>query len=112
MNEAQNEQQIREVVATWMRATTAGDLAQVLSLMAEDVVFLLEFPFRGAARRRAIRSRIRDSIQPQTPCLASEATRAQAPTIAKNSSSARIFVPSLRAFSACDDFDLRSAMTR
>lgn len=41
MSEAQDEQQIREVIATWIRATAAGDLSQVLNLMAEDVVFLL-----------------------------------------------------------------------
>jgi uncharacterized protein (TIGR02246 family) len=36
-----DEQQIREVIATWMRATAAGDLAQILKLMDEDVVFLV-----------------------------------------------------------------------
>jgi uncharacterized protein (TIGR02246 family) len=35
-----DERQIREVVATWMAATSTGDLATVLSLMADDVVFL------------------------------------------------------------------------
>lgn len=35
-----DERQIRQVVATWMAATKAGDLDAVLSLMAEDVVFL------------------------------------------------------------------------
>jgi uncharacterized protein (TIGR02246 family) len=32
---------IRELVAAWMAATKAGDLAKVLSLMADDVVFLV-----------------------------------------------------------------------
>ena len=36
-----DEQEIRQLVATWMTATKAGDLETVLSLMAEDVVFLL-----------------------------------------------------------------------
>ena len=36
-----DEQQIRELVATWMSATKAGDLATVLSLMTDDVVFLV-----------------------------------------------------------------------
>ena len=36
-----DEKEIRELVATWMAATKAGDLETVLSLMAEDVVFLL-----------------------------------------------------------------------
>jgi uncharacterized protein (TIGR02246 family) len=35
-----DERQIRQVVATWMAATRTGDLDTVLSLMAEDVVFL------------------------------------------------------------------------
>jgi uncharacterized protein (TIGR02246 family) len=35
-----DEQAIRDLVATWMRATLAGDLSQVLKLMADDVVFL------------------------------------------------------------------------
>ncbi len=36
-----DEQGIRNLVATWMAATKAGDIEKVLSLMAEDVVFLL-----------------------------------------------------------------------
>ena len=32
--------QIRDLVATWMRATREGDLPTVLDLMCEDVVFL------------------------------------------------------------------------
>src|SRR5260370_17798980 len=49
MNEAHHHQQTPEVISTWMRATTAGDLEQVLDLMAEDVVFLLSGrpPMRG-----------------------------------------------------------------
>lgn len=34
-----DEQAIRDVVETWMRATQSGDTATVLSLMTEDVVF-------------------------------------------------------------------------
>ena len=47
MNE--DEKKIREVIATWMRATAEGDLERVLSLMAEDVVFLIagQPPMRG-----------------------------------------------------------------
>lgn len=46
---ASDEQQIRDLVATWIGATTAGDLETVLGLMAEDVVFLLpgQPPMRG-----------------------------------------------------------------
>ena len=36
-----DEQEIRELVATWMAATKAGDKETVLNLMADDVVFLL-----------------------------------------------------------------------
>src|SRR2546429_5300569 len=50
MNEDQEKQKIREVIATWMRATAEGDLERVLSLMAEDVVFLL--PGQAPMRKR------------------------------------------------------------
>jgi uncharacterized protein (TIGR02246 family) len=36
-----DEQAIRQLTATWIAATKAGDLETVLSLMAEDVVFLV-----------------------------------------------------------------------
>ena len=36
-----DEQEIRQLVATWMTATKAGDIETVLGLMADDVVFLL-----------------------------------------------------------------------
>lgn len=36
-----DEQQIRDLVATWMSATKAGDLDTVLGLMTDDVVFLV-----------------------------------------------------------------------
>jgi uncharacterized protein (TIGR02246 family) len=35
------ERAIRELIATWMRATAHGDLQTLLTLMAEDVVFLV-----------------------------------------------------------------------
>ena len=34
-----DERAIRELVATWMEASRAGDTAKVLSLMADDVIF-------------------------------------------------------------------------
>jgi len=40
MNKAKDENEIREVIATWLKATAAEDLETVLGLMAEDVVFL------------------------------------------------------------------------
>jgi uncharacterized protein (TIGR02246 family) len=61
MSEDQEKEKIREVIAEWMRATAEGDLERVLSLMAEDVVFLLggRPPMRGrdvfaAASRSAV----------------------------------------------------------
>lgn len=36
-----DEEQIRTLVQTWQSATKAGDIATVLSLMVEDVVFLV-----------------------------------------------------------------------
>ena len=36
-----DERKIRELVERWMAATKSGDLATVLSLMAEDVVFMV-----------------------------------------------------------------------
>jgi uncharacterized protein (TIGR02246 family) len=35
-----DKQEIRQLVATWMAATKAGDVETVLGLMSEDVVFL------------------------------------------------------------------------
>lgn len=37
----EDEQAIRDVVATWMRASRSGDTATVLSLMTQDVVFMV-----------------------------------------------------------------------
>ena len=36
-----DEAEIRELVATWMAATKAGDAQAVLDLMTEDAVFLV-----------------------------------------------------------------------
>jgi uncharacterized protein (TIGR02246 family) len=35
-----DERQIRELVATWMAASAAGDLPTVLALMADDMMFM------------------------------------------------------------------------
>ena len=42
---------IRQLVATWLSASKAGDTSKVLTLMAEDVVFLTpgQPPMRGKA---------------------------------------------------------------
>jgi uncharacterized protein (TIGR02246 family) len=46
-----DEQAIRQLVATWQSATNAGDTAKVLGLMADDVIFLVPGrpPMRGKA---------------------------------------------------------------
>ena len=46
-----DEQAIREVVSTWLRASKAGDSETVLSLMTDDAVFLVPGhpPMRGKA---------------------------------------------------------------
>ena len=36
-----DEQEIRQLVSTWMTASKAGDVETVLSLIADDAVFLL-----------------------------------------------------------------------
>lgn len=47
-----DEDAIRQVIATWLRASTAGDTETVLGLMTEDVVFLRPGaePMRGRAQ--------------------------------------------------------------
>ncbi|WP_292617565.1 SgcJ/EcaC family oxidoreductase [Nitrobacter sp. 62-23] len=37
----EDERAIRQIVATWMQASQSGDTAAVLSLMTEDVVFMV-----------------------------------------------------------------------
>lgn len=60
MSTQSDEQQIRELVSTWMTATKAGDVEKVLSLMSDDVVFLIpgqpvmrKAGFAAAARAQA-----------------------------------------------------------
>jgi uncharacterized protein (TIGR02246 family) len=46
-----DEQEIRDLVANWLSASKVGDMEKVLSLMADDVVFLVAGhpPMRGKA---------------------------------------------------------------
>ena len=46
-----DEKAIRQLIATWVDASKAGDTEKVLSLMADDVVFLVpgQPPMRGKA---------------------------------------------------------------
>ena len=50
-----DERSIRNLVETWMRASTAGDANTVLSLMADDVIFMVpgREPFGKDAFRAA-----------------------------------------------------------
>ena len=45
-----DEEQIRQLVSTWMDATKAGDVETVLSLMSDDVIFLA--PGRDPMRKK------------------------------------------------------------
>ena len=71
MNEEKEKQKIRELIDTWMQATKEGDLDRVLSLMAEDVVFLLpgQQPMRGreafAAASRSMTGKVRFEGKPE-----------------------------------------------
>ena len=66
----QDDEKIREVVTTWMRATEEGNLETVLSLIAEDAVFLLpdQPPMRGreafAAALRSVFGQVRIEGKP------------------------------------------------
>ncbi len=44
-----DEQQIRDLIDTWLRVSAEGDISKILPLMAEDVVFLTpgQRPMRG-----------------------------------------------------------------
>ncbi len=52
----EDERAIRQIVATWMRAGQSGDTATVLSLMTEDVVFMVpgQEPFGREAFEAAV----------------------------------------------------------
>ena len=53
-----DEQEIRQLVATWMAASKTGDVETVLSLMSDDVVFLQpgQLPMRKVDFAAAARS--------------------------------------------------------
>jgi uncharacterized protein (TIGR02246 family) len=57
-----DEQEIRDLVTTWLSASKAGDTEKVLSLMAEDVAFLRlgQSPMRGKATFAATQSALVD----------------------------------------------------
>ena len=60
MSEQRDEQDIRDLVSAWMDATKAGEIEKVLSLMSDEVVFLMpgrppmrKAGFAAAARAQA-----------------------------------------------------------
>jgi uncharacterized protein (TIGR02246 family) len=57
-----DEQAIRDLVSKWLHATSTGDLPALLSLIAEDVVFLTagQPPLRG---REAFANAFRSALQ-------------------------------------------------
>jgi uncharacterized protein (TIGR02246 family) len=60
-----DEDQIRQLVANWMSATRSGDVDMVLSLMADDVVFLL--PGRPPMRKDEFASASKAQAAPNGP---------------------------------------------
>lgn len=70
MNEETEKQKIREAIETWLRASATGDVERVMSLMAEDVVFLLpgQEPMHGrdafATASRAMAGKVRFEGEP------------------------------------------------
>jgi uncharacterized protein (TIGR02246 family) len=61
----QDEQQIRDLVRTWMQATQAGDVDTVLGLMTDDVVFLV--PGRAPMRKDEFAATARAQAGPGAP---------------------------------------------
>ena len=64
-----DEQTIRDLMDTWLSATTAGDLQTVLTLMSDDAIFLVpgQPPMQG---KRAFA----DAFQAMVPVVRIEAT--------------------------------------
>lgn len=60
-----DEDEIRELVTTWMTASKAGDVETVLSLMTDDVVFLV--PGRAPMRKEDFASAGRAQAGPSAP---------------------------------------------
>jgi uncharacterized protein (TIGR02246 family) len=62
-----DEQEIRQLVATWIDATKSGDNDTVLSLMADDIVFLLpgQPPMIGKAAFAAAMQAPSTAVRPQ-----------------------------------------------
>lgn len=62
-----DEEQIRQLVATWMSASRSGDVDTVLSLMTGDAVFLV--PGRPPMRKREFADAARAQAAPGGPTI-------------------------------------------
>jgi uncharacterized protein (TIGR02246 family) len=60
-----DEQEIRDLVTKWMAATKAGDVETVLSLMTDDVVFLL--PGQPVMRKAEFAAGAKSMAGPDAP---------------------------------------------
>lgn len=62
-----DEKQIRQLVSTWMSATKAGDIETVLSLMSDDVIFLVsgQQPMRKVDFEKAAQSQVMGADAPK-----------------------------------------------
>ena len=65
-----DEDEIRQLVATWMSATRAGDIDTVLSLMADDAVFLV--PGQAVMRKEDFAAAARARPGADAPCFEGE----------------------------------------
>jgi uncharacterized protein (TIGR02246 family) len=66
----QDEQQIRDLVRTWMEASKAGDTETVLGLITDDVVFLQ--PGRPPMRKEEFAAQARAQSGPGAPRIEGE----------------------------------------
>jgi uncharacterized protein (TIGR02246 family) len=62
-----DEQEIRQLVATWMTASKAGDVDTVLSLITEDVVFLQ--PGQPVMRKADFAEQSKKQVGPNAPTI-------------------------------------------
>lgn len=65
-----DEQQSRDLIARWLRLSAEGDIAQILPLMTEDVVFLVtgQPPMRGRDAFAASFAGWQDKFRLETNC--------------------------------------------
>jgi uncharacterized protein (TIGR02246 family) len=77
-----DERAIRNLVADWLAASRAGDHAKVLSLVADDVVFLIpgQPPMRGKTALRRVRRRSRIFASTASPTFRKSASSANGRT--------------------------------